>query len=191
MRCLIALTFLVLLVGCGTTSNIVPGSNIFSDQSSSFLLLRVDPQYRIHLLRGKVDGQYWVRPRLDIPEINIIPGPDGYIFVKLKTNASDERLGVSLIFPDGKPYAPCGGSVGATFDLRPSAITYVGELLYEFDGKRLYYRHQMDELDARNYLERNFGSRHSLVEVVPMVPMIVKYFCQPWEATLVPIYLPR
>lgn len=192
MKYSIGLILSIVLAGCGTTSNIPSGSSISLDQSSSVLMLRVTPQYRIHLLRGKIEGNSWVRPTLDVPEVNITPGPDGYIFVKLNANRPGERLGVSLVFPEGKTYGPCRGSIGATFDLEPAAITYVGELSYEFDGRELQYRHDMDERGAKNFVERNLGERHPPLKLLPMVPMEVQTnFCDPKGPIYIPIYVPR
>ncbi|QTN26202.1 hypothetical protein HZ993_12685 [Rhodoferax sp. AJA081-3] len=191
MKHLLAIVLSAVLLGCGTTSNVAPGTAISVDQSSSVLLLRVSPQYRIHLLRGKIEGNQWVRPHLDIPEVNIVPGSDGYIFVKLKNNAASEKLGVSLVFPEGKPYGPCEGSIGATFDLRPGAITYAGELVYTYDGKNLKYSHRFDEQDAKNYVENHLGKTHPPIEAAPMTPMKVKTsFCEPKATAYIPIYIP-
>ncbi|MCC7704697.1 hypothetical protein IGS59_20860 [Janthinobacterium sp. GW460P] len=180
------------LVGCGTSSNLKRDSEIHVDQSSSILLLKVSPQYRIHLLRGRIEEGVWVRPKLDVPEVNIIPESDGYIFVKLKINEENERLAVSLVFPGEKAYGPCEGSTGATFDLRANSITYVGELSYQFDGTTLKYQHKMDISDAQNYLISNYGTKLPKLEVVPMNPMTIKTtFCAPKGTVTIPIYIPR
>lgn len=181
---------ILLLGGCGISSNVKPGEKLLLDEHSSVLFLGVTPAYRIHLLRGKVENNVWDRPTVDVPEINITP-ESGYIFVKVKPTTPEERLGVSLIFPDGQSYGPCQDSIAPIFMLKPGTISYVGNLHYSRSGSQLRYDYTVEEQKAVEFLRKNYPGTETAMTTTPMVPMKVNTtLCTPKSITI-PIYIPR
>lgn len=186
----LAVFLLLALGGCGISGNIKPGERPQLDEHSAVLFLGVTPAYRIHLLRGRVENDVWARPTVDVPEVNITP-ESGYIFVKVRPTTPEERLGVSLIFPQGRGYGPCQDSIAPIFALKPGTISYVGDLHYSFSDKRLRYDYTIEEDKAREFLRTNYPGTETAMTTVPMVPMKVKStFCDPRTITI-PVYVPR
>lgn len=187
---LLALFVTLALVGCGIRQNIRHGESLQLDNESAVLFLGVAPGYRIHLLRGTVTDDVWTRPAVDVPEVNLTPEA-GYIFVKVKPTTPDKRLGVSLIFPEGKPYGPCQGSTAPVFTVKAGTITYVGDLRYQFAAGQLRYDYTVDEEKARSFLKASYPGLGSAMTTIPMVPMKVNSsFCDPKTVTI-PIYIRR
>lgn len=180
----------LLLVGCGTRQNIRHGESLQLDNDSAVLFLGVDPGYRIHLLRGAVADNVWTRPSVDVPEVNLAPEA-GYIFVKVKPTTAEKRLGVSLLFPEGKAFGPCQDSIAPVFTVKAGTITYVGDLQYQFNSGKLRYDYVVDEEKARSFLKTNYPGLGSMMTTIPMVPMKVNSnFCDPKTVTI-PIYIRR
>jgi hypothetical protein len=179
------------LFGCGA-SNIRSGSSLDLDDNSAFLLLGMTPEYRIHLLHGSIEGSVWVRPKLDVPEVNTFP-ENGYILVKVKPTTPTDRMSVSIVFPEkrGQGHGPCMNSIAPTFELEPGAITYVGHLEYLFDGQQLRYTSKIDEDAAKAFLKANYPGYAGAFHSRPMTQMKVNsHFCDPRTITI-PIYIPR
>lgn len=186
----VLLVLAIATAGCGTSSNIQPGERPDLSGESSMLFLGVTPAYRIHLLRGDAVNGIWERPAVDIPEVNITP-ENGYIFVKLKPTTKARRLGVSLIFPEGQAFGPCRDSIAPTFILKAGAVTYVGDLHYEFLGGQLRYHYSVDEEKAKAFLRRYYPQSEGSMTTIPMTPMKVQSnICDPKTITI-PIYVPR
>jgi hypothetical protein len=186
----LAVFLLLALGGCGITGNIKPGEGAQLDDRSAVLFLGVTPAYRIHLLRGRVENDVWDRPTVDIPEINITP-ESGYIFVKVKATTPGERLGVSLIFREGRGYGPCQDSIAPIFTLKPGTVSYVGDLHYSFSDNRLRYDYTVEEDKAREFLRKNYPTIRTAMTTVPMVPMRVKSTLCDSKTITIPIYIPR
>jgi hypothetical protein len=176
--------------GCGISGNIKRGESLGLDNESAVLLVGVTPAYRVHLLRGDVANDVWERPTIDTPEVNIVP-ESGYIFVKVKPTTEAKRLGVSLVFPEGRMFGPCQDSIAPIFMLKPGTINYVGDLKYTFSGGRLRYDYTVDEDKAKAFLRTNHPNSEASMTTVPMTPMRVKStFCDSRTITI-PIYVPR
>ena len=176
------------LSACGQ-STIRSGSSLQVDAQTSVLVLGMSPNYRIHLLRGQIADGTWVRPTLDVPEVNAFPDENGYIVVKLKPTTEAEKLGVSLVFPGGVPYGPCQGYQNPIFTLPPGTITYVGDLHYTFDGSTLHYSVSSDAKKARAYLASKYQS-NGPVEVRLMEVMKVRSGLCHQKTTTIPIFIP-
>lgn len=168
-----ALLVMLVLSGCGVTSNIASGTRVPLGENSGVLLLGVKPAYRIQIVRSDVSSGAWIHPFADVPEVNLAPDANGYIFVKVKPTAPNERLGISVIFPEGQPYGPCEGAVWPTFEIKAGSINYVGELLFNYDGKNLTYSYGLDEARARQYMASKFPNDAEKLTVIPMVPMLI------------------
>lgn len=175
--------------GCGVSSNIKRGEGLGLDNESAVLFLGVTPAYRVHLLRGNVVNGVWERPTVDTPEVNII-AESGYIFVKVKPTTEAKRLGVSLVFPEGRMFGPCQDSIVPVFTLNPGTISYVGDLQYTYSGAQLRYDYTVDEDKARAFLRANYPNSEVAMTTIPMTPMKVKStVCNPRTITI-PIYMP-
>jgi hypothetical protein len=163
----------VLLTACGTMRNIQKGSALEVDDNSAVMVLGVTPRIRIHLLRGAIEGDYWVMPNFDVPEVNLFP-EDGYIVVRSKPTTTTERFGVSSVFPGGGAYGPCRDSLGPTFVLRGGAVNYLGELRYSFDGAVVRHEHSVDEAKVRSFLNANYPGYSERLVIYPVTKMKVK-----------------
>ena len=175
--------------GCGVSSNIKRGESPGLDNESAVLFLGVTPAYRVHLLRGDVANDVWERPTVDTPEVNITP-ESGYIFVKVKPTTDAKRLGVSLVFPEGRTFGPCQDSIAPIFTLKPGTISYVGDLQYTFSGGQLRYDYTVDEGKARAFLRANYPNSEVSMTTIPMTPMRVKSTLCDSRTITIPIYMP-
>jgi hypothetical protein len=189
LRLSAAIAIILTLWGCGTTQNLQPGAPISIENGTSILVMGLSPKYRIHLIRGSLELDSWVRPKLDVPEINVFPD-NGYLIIKAKPTATDQRMGIATIFPDGKVYGPCNNSIGPTFELKAGTVNYVGDLNYKFDGTNLTYSITVNEDAARKFVESNYPSVAGNFETHAMKTMRVKSnFCDP-KTIIIPIYVP-
>lgn len=178
-----------MLSACGQRS-IRPGSSLQVDAKSSVLVFGMQPNSRIHLIRGDIVDGVWERPFNDTPDVNAFPDEDGYIVVKLRATKATEKLAVSLVFPDGKPYGPCDGNQSPTFTLLPGKITYAGDLKYRVDGAKLSFSISSDVEKAHAYVASRFQEVGSF-EFHPMEVMkVLNGPCGP-KTMIIPIYLPR
>ena len=150
-----------------------PEAPLQLDNGSAVLLLGVNPQWRIHLLRGNVEDNLWLRPTFDTPEVNASPR-EGYILVKVKPTTPSQPLGVSLVFPEGKPHGPCQDGVVPTFSLSPGAVNYLGDLAYTFENQQLRYSYSIDTDAARAFLSAKYPSYVASLTTRPMIPLKVK-----------------
>jgi hypothetical protein len=178
-----------LLNACGIKESVRSGSDLQADAASSVLVLGVRPNYRIHLLRGKIVDHTWVRPIIDTPEVNIFPGVEGYVVVKVKPTTDAEKLGVSLIFPNGLPYGPCANYKNPVFTLRPGTVTYVGDIDYELVGDELRFTTSLDAKRARTYLASKYPTMGPF-EVHPMDVMNVDSGLCRQTRTTIPVFIP-
>lgn len=159
---------------CGVRENIRPDSPPQLQAESALILLGLDPSSRIHLLRGAAENGAWHRPIIDTPEVNAFP-EDGYIFVKVKPTAPSERLGISLVFPNGRPYTPCTGAVLPTWALKPGVVNYLGELTVTVDDRgELRFSYALHEHRARAFLDASYPGYVDYFETQPATPMTVK-----------------
>ena len=82
-RTLFFAALLGLLSACGVRQNLRPDEPVQLSGTEAILLMGMQPAgYRIHLLRGKVEEGHWVRPTVDVPEVNI-EAEAGFIMVKV------------------------------------------------------------------------------------------------------------
>lgn len=177
------------LAGCGTMANIAPGSTFSADDNSAVLVLGLTPRYRIHLLRGSIENGMWVRPNIDVPEINLFP-ENGYVILKVRPTTPTEPLGLSLIFPGNGIYGPCQDSSSPIFIAKAGAVNYVGELSYSFDGSKLKFEHTLEEEKVRQFLRVSYPGFEERLVIQPLRHMKVKTSrCDP-RTTTIPLYIP-
>lgn len=155
---------------CGTSKNIQVGSNPELDADTGILVFGLSPNYRVHLTRGSTENNTWNRPGFDVPEINLYP-ENGYIVVKARRTGESQALGVSLIFPEERPYGPCQGGDSPTFVIMPGVVNYAGDLNYVFDDAGLRFTHSLDEKKARAFLGENYPKFTDKLVIRPMTIM--------------------
>jgi hypothetical protein len=178
------------LTGCGISSNLKSdGRAVRIAPNESVLLLGLDPNMRVHLLRGKSQYGFWNRPNIDVPEVNLFP-EQGFVTVKVPATAADELLGVSLVFPGGRAYGPCDGDKTPVFALKGGAVTYVGNLSYSTSGGSLSFSDKVDESAARAFLGENHPALAAQMVTQPLKLMAVHSNLCSQGTAYIPIYIP-
>lgn len=190
IRTVVLLIATLLSTGCGTRSNLAPNSAFTSDDNSAVLVMGLKPRSRIHLLRGSIENDMWVRPIVDVAEVNLFPEND-YVVVKVKPTTPNEPLGVSLIFPEGGGmYGPCWGSNGPVFFAKAGAVNYVGDLTYSFDDSGLRFEHTIQEEKVRTFLKASYPGYEERLIIQPVRQMKVKTGRCNSGTTVIPIFIP-
>jgi len=183
------LVVLSFLAGCGTTSNLAPGSGFSADDGSAILVLGLNPRYRIHMLRGPIEDGMWVRPKVDVPEINLFP-ENGYIVVKVKPTTPSEPLSLSLVFPGKGSFGPCQDANGPVFFAKAGAVNYVGDLNYHFNGSELRFEHTLKEENVRKFLRASYPGYEERLVVHPVRHLKVKTSRCSENSVPIPVYIP-
>jgi hypothetical protein len=192
VRILLLTAVLGLLSACGVRQNLRPDEPVQLSGTEAILLMGMQPAgYRLHLLRGKVDEGHWVRPTVDVPEVNI-EAEAGFIMVKVAPTLPGERMGVATVFPgSNQAYGPCNGTASPTFELKPGVVNYVGDLSYALANRKLSYAYSENGQQARKFLAERFPSLVPKLAVTGAQIMPVRTgFCNPTTITI-PVYINR
>ena len=166
MKITIYLVIIIVLSGCGISQNVKKGQNFEISPDEAIMVLGFDPEVRIHLVRGKLQGGVIDFPRLYTPEINIFP-TNGYVIVKVKPTLYLKYLGIVSVFSGLKPFVPC--SEVPVIQLDPGVINYVGHLSVGFSsGGRVSLKHTQKNRETADYLKANYGVKGVKLIANPM-----------------------
>ena len=151
----------------------------------AILVLKLQPQYRIHIISGTRTDDGWASDETPMDSavvINTFPKNE-FIVVRVKGTRANQVYGLSAVLPQGiglavPHFKACAGNVTPTFEAPPGQVTYVGSVLVAGQGNRVQAGATEDLARVQAQLAAGFPAVSSAMAYRPLkMTRLTKALC--------------
>jgi hypothetical protein len=192
-----SLTFLAssLLVACANLHGQLKPTDTISDHEGVFVLGLTPDNYRIHLIRGEINGDRFNPPKLGTGMADFLDSAtDGYVIGKVEGGTSVGLVAISVA--KGRddayaiPFSACGARNALVFEAPKGRVIYVTDIDYQMRNSRVSVRYAQRFEAARMHLQKNFPALAPRLELQSFQLLQTDWACGSTTISI-PIYLGR